>query len=89
MDNENECKHSRILKLFHDNIKTDRDYWLWTELFVYLHDGSDYCNCNKNKNAMKNKRLQRLLFDTIFALVTWTIGTICAILIIKSIALWG
>ncbi len=47
MDNENECKHSSILKLFHDNIKTDRDYWLWTELFVYLHDGSDYCNCSE------------------------------------------
>ena len=40
---------------------------------------------NKNKNNMKNKRLQRLLFNTIFALVTWAIGTICAILIIKSI----
>jgi hypothetical protein len=39
----------------------------------------------KNKNKMKNKRLQRLLFDTVFALVAWTIGTICAILIIKSI----
>ena len=51
MDNENECKHSSILKLFHDNIKTDRDYWLWTELFVYLHDGSDYCNCNKNNKT--------------------------------------
>jgi len=40
---------------------------------------------NKNKNNMKNKKLQRFLFDTVFALVAWAIGTICAILIIKSI----
>ena len=34
---------------------------------------------------MKNKRLQRILFNIVFAVVVWTIGTICAILIIKSI----
>lgn len=28
---------------------TDREYWLLTEVFVYLH-GTDYCNFNKEHN---------------------------------------
>ena len=23
---------------------TNRDYWIYTELFVLVHDGKDYCN---------------------------------------------
>lgn len=25
---------------------TNREYWLFTEVFVYLHNGKDYCEVN-------------------------------------------
>lgn len=38
----NECPHCKfLLETFTGN--TDREYWLMTEVFVYLHDG-DVCN---------------------------------------------
>lgn len=38
-------KCAKLMELF-DNIEkqTNRDYWLMTELFVYMHDGKDTCN---------------------------------------------
>ncbi|GAH23916.1 unnamed protein product, partial [marine sediment metagenome] len=27
--------------------RTNREYWLLTEFFVYLHEGKDYCNNKK------------------------------------------
>jgi len=29
------------------NNPTKRDYWIMTELFVYLHNGKDYCGDTK------------------------------------------
>lgn len=29
-----------------DKELTPYEYWLLTELFVYLHDGKDYCTCS-------------------------------------------
>jgi hypothetical protein len=50
------CKHCEFLyKTFDITNRTDtttREYWLFTEMFVYLHDGKDYCTdieFNKNK----------------------------------------
>lgn len=39
------CKKCKFLKELFDSIEdsTNRDYWLFTELFVMLHDGKDYC----------------------------------------------
>ncbi len=31
-----------INKLFNFDM-TNREYWIMTELFVYLHDGNDFC----------------------------------------------
>ena len=28
---------------------TDREYWLYTEVFVYLHGGKDYCDIEINQ----------------------------------------
>jgi len=40
----NKCRKCELLsELYKQTPKTPRDYWLMTELFVYLHDGKDYC----------------------------------------------
>jgi len=31
-------------------IKSNREYWIMTEVFVFLHEGKDYCNFDKIKN---------------------------------------
>jgi len=37
------CKKCMLLdKIFKNNIKTRYDYWLYTELFVFMH-GKDEC----------------------------------------------
>jgi hypothetical protein len=34
-----------ISKTFSSTINmTNREYWIMTEVFVYLHNGKDYCN---------------------------------------------
>jgi len=40
------CKHCEwIYKLFPNlGENTNREYWIMTEIFVYLHNGKDYCN---------------------------------------------
>ena len=39
------CKQCEwIAKVFYDIEKmTNREYWIMTEIFVYLHKGKDYC----------------------------------------------
>lgn len=36
-----------LYELFNNLVKTgnatNRDYWIWTELFVLIHNGKDYC----------------------------------------------
>jgi hypothetical protein len=44
-----ECPHCKFLDSIFRPIsempdKTNREYWIFTEMFVYLHDGKDYCN---------------------------------------------
>ena len=40
------CKHSDFFKKTFTNLADEREYWLFTEVFCYLHDGKDFCNCN-------------------------------------------
>jgi len=52
------CPHCKFLEeLFRDDdIKNNREYWIMTEIFVYLHNGKDYCDYGKKmslKQAMK------------------------------------
>ncbi len=35
---------AELNELYQRTPKSDRDYWLWTEVFVGIHDG-DVCRC--------------------------------------------
>ncbi|KKM61022.1 hypothetical protein LCGC14_1535880 [marine sediment metagenome] len=37
-------KCNLLIELFERTPKSNRDYWIMTELFVFLHDGLDVCN---------------------------------------------
>jgi len=51
MNKEKECPHCKFLdNLFKGDIKNNREYWIFTEIFVYLHNGKDYCNFKKKEN---------------------------------------
>jgi len=40
------CKHCQFIDNTFPpaNDMTDREYWTFTEVFCYLHDGKDECN---------------------------------------------
>ena len=44
------CKHCKFLYKVFDfenwPDKTNREYWIFTEMFVYLHKGKDHCEFN-------------------------------------------
>lgn len=40
------CKHSDFFQKTFTNLANKREYWLFTEVFCYLHGGKDLCNCN-------------------------------------------
>ena len=48
-DSKKECRNCVFLEKTFHGIKdlTTREYWIMTEVFVYLH-GSDVCNFSKN-----------------------------------------
>jgi len=51
---DSECPHCKFLtNVFNedDEIDSNREYWIMTEVFVYLHDGKDYCNYTKEKKG--------------------------------------
>ena len=45
-----ECPHCKFISetFIHHEDSTNREYWLMTEVFVYLHGGRDYCNYVKD-----------------------------------------
>lgn len=49
------CPHCEFLfKTFNPVERTDvteREYWLMTEMFVYLHNGKDYCDYNNKQKG--------------------------------------
>lgn len=40
------CKHNNFIESLGDP-QSNREYWLITEIFVYLHNGKDYCDCKE------------------------------------------
>lgn len=39
------CPHCEFISnTFHEEIKNNYEYWIMTEVFVYLHGGKDYCD---------------------------------------------
>lgn len=54
----NKCKYQKcpILHELFDNLvktgkSTHRDYWIFTELFVSVHDGKDYCEREESADS--------------------------------------
>lgn len=45
------CKHQDFFDKTFTNLGDDREYWIFTEVFSYLHSGSDYCNCHKGDDV--------------------------------------
>jgi len=46
------CKHELFLESL-GQPQTNREYWIFTEIFVYLHNGKDYCNCEEIEKNLK------------------------------------
>lgn len=57
MERKNDCRKCEMLAELYNNIpKSDRDYWMMTELFVMLH-GSDVCKKGRTDGVIPQKRL--------------------------------
>jgi glutaredoxin len=50
---ENMCKHCAFIKNTFDKIENNYEYWLMTEVFVYLHDGKDYCTYQNSHKLLE------------------------------------
>ena len=49
--NDMGCKHNDFFESLGD-IQSNREYWLITEFFVYLHEGKDFCNCDEQEDLL-------------------------------------
>jgi len=54
----NECKHCEFLYQIFGEIEklNPREYWLFTEIFSYLHDGDECKKTNKNEKPIYKTR---------------------------------
>ena len=57
------CKHEMFLDSLGEP-QTNREYWIMTEIFVYLHNGKDACDCGCEKvvNEVKANKRARYRF---------------------------
>lgn len=46
IDTKRVCKYKNIFDTINVRIVNEEDYFLFTELFVLLHNEKDYCDCN-------------------------------------------
>ena len=44
------CPHCVFLDTLGD-VQSNREYWLITEIFVYLHNGHDWCDWKKGETG--------------------------------------
>jgi len=49
------CKHKKFLESL-GKPQSNREFWIMLEIFVYLHDGKDYCNCLEQSETTSQKR---------------------------------
>ena len=40
------CKHAQFINSL-GNPQSKREYWIMTEIFCYLHNGKDVCDCGE------------------------------------------
>ena len=54
---KNKCPHCKFLNETFGTIEkaTNKEYWLYTEVFVYLHNGKDYCDYKGEKKCQRKK----------------------------------
>ena len=52
------CPYCEFIGTLGD-VQSNREYWIITEIFVYLHGGKDYCNFDKEKK-IKTEGLHKL-----------------------------
>lgn len=45
------CKHCDWLEK-NFPIQNNREYWLFIQVFIYLHDGKDYCEIGSKLNKL-------------------------------------
>ena len=45
------CPHCKFLDNTFGEILSNREYWLYTEMFVYLHNGADHCIGDKESTG--------------------------------------
>lgn len=60
------CKHSEFLTKIISQISSNLDYFLLTEVFCYLHNGKDYCDCKKFESLnliIRNLRIDQFTGD--------------------------
>ena len=48
---------------------TAYEYWLWTELFVYVHDGKDYCEIREPEECPHCEWMGQLMLS--YLLITF------------------
>lgn len=46
---KSKCKHCEFIEKTFYEINNNYEYWLMTEVFVYLHNGKDYCDKHKGE----------------------------------------
>ena len=54
INKKTECPHCKFINSLFFKVETNREYWLYTEIFVYLHDGKDYCNYEETQQVLTN-----------------------------------
>ena len=48
------CPHCQFIATLCE-VPSNREYWIITEIFVYLHNGKDYCEFSKNQEEIKKE----------------------------------
>ena len=46
------CKYEMFLESL-GKPQSNREYWIMTEIFVFLHGGKDFCNCKPSDSGLK------------------------------------
>jgi hypothetical protein len=73
---KNNCPHCEFIErlgLYLQGCKdsTPREYWLLTEIFVYLHGGKDYCNVENRIMTVREGNMKKVgwtIYYILFAL---------------------
>lgn len=55
---EIKCKHCEFMdSVFNRPFESNYDYWVFTEVFVYLHGGADHCYEMKREKEKQSEQV--------------------------------